>query len=67
MKQSRTDMAHPGQRNYKFESWESVVAVIFNDFPFSSSKEKTNITNFICWIKDTLKDAKPFENWDWMD
>ena len=67
MKQSRTDIAHPGQRKYKSESWEHVVAVIFKDFPFSSSEEKKNITKFIRWIRDTLKDTKPFENWDWMN
>lgn len=65
MKQPRTEIAHPGQRKYKFESWERVVALIFKDFPFSSSEERKNITRFIRWIKDTSKDSKPFENWNW--
>jgi hypothetical protein len=30
-------------------------------------EEKKNITKFIRWIRDTLKNTKPFENWDLMN
>jgi hypothetical protein len=67
MKQQRTEIAHPGQKKFKSESWDHVIAVIFKDFPFSSEEEKKKITKFILWIKNTLEDPKPFENWDWIN